>query len=191
MPRAFTARTPLRMGWGKAATLACRWASRRASPPPREHGPQNLHESFHQLWQQKVWERFPHARVLACQATSDRFVAACRQRRAAGDDQAPPRRAFPKRWQLDLQPQPSGTVICLRRTHPEGTIQVVGHRWAGARLWGPRLVRAAVDLTAQQIRCYRLRGTRRKTSHRAKLSNGGFLTSPFSPPDQHQGALAP
>jgi hypothetical protein len=114
--------------------------------PPREHGPQNLHESFNHLWQQKVWQRFHHASVPAFQATSDRFVAAYRQRRATRDDQAPPRRAFPKRWRLDWQQRPSGTVIYLRRTNPEGAIQVLGHRWAVDRLWVNRLVRVKVDL---------------------------------------------
>ena len=124
--------------------------------PPREHGPQNLNESFNHLWQQKVWERFHHADALAFQATSDRFVAAYQQRRAVRDDRAPTRRAFPKRWQLDLQRRPSGTVIYLRRTDHAGTIRVLGHRWEVDRLWVHRLVRAEVDLEANQIRCYRL-----------------------------------
>lgn len=125
--------------------------------PPREHGPQNLNESFNHLWQQKVWQRFHHASTTAFQATSDRFVAAYQHRRAARDDQAPPRRAFPKRWHLDLQRRPSGTVIYLRRTDHEGAIRVLGHRWTVDRLWVHRLVRAEVDLEANQIRCYRLR----------------------------------
>ena len=95
--------------------------------PPREHGPQNLNESFNHLWQQKVWHRFEHASPAAFQATSDRFVAAYQQRRAARDDQAPTRRAFPKRWQLDLQRRPHGTVIYLparitRRDPSAGTL---------------------------------------------------------------------
>ena len=125
--------------------------------PPREHGPQNLNESFNPLWQQKVWQRFHHAHPRAFQATSDRFVAAYRQRRAVRDDQAPGRRKFPKRWTLDLQARPRGTVIYLRRTDDTGAIRVLGHRWAVEALWVQRLVRAAVDLDAHQIRCYRLR----------------------------------
>ena len=125
--------------------------------PPREHGPQNLNESFNHLWQQKVWHRFHHAGASAFQATSDRFVAAYQQRRAARDDQAPPRRAFPKRWKLDLQQRPQGLVIYLRRTDHEGAIRVLGHRWAVDALWVHRLVRAEVDLDTNQIRCYRLR----------------------------------
>jgi hypothetical protein len=125
--------------------------------PPREHGPQNLNESFNHLWQQKVWHRFPHASPAAFQATSNRFVVAYQQRRAARDDQAPARRPFPKRWQLDLQKRPGGTVIYLRRTDHAGAIRVLGHRWEVDPLWINRLVRAEVDLEANQIRCYRLR----------------------------------
>jgi len=84
-------------------------------------------------------------------------VAAYQQRRAARDDQSPTRRAFPKRWQLDLQRRPDGTLIYLRRTDHQGAIQVLGHRWAVDPLWVHRLVRAEVDLEANQIRCYRLR----------------------------------
>lgn len=125
--------------------------------PPREHGPQNLNESFNHLWQQKVWQRFHHASAAAFQTTSDRFVDAYQQRRAARDDQAPVRRAFPQGWQLDLQQRPRGTVIYLRRTDPAGAIRVLGHRWEVDPLWVHRLVRAEVDLVANQIRCYRLR----------------------------------
>ena len=115
--------------------------------PAREHGPQNLNESFNHLWQQKVWHRFHHASALAFQARSDRFVAAYQRRRAAREDHAPGRRPFPKRWTLDLHQRPRGMVIYLRRTDEFGAIRVLGHR----------LVRAEVDLEAQQIRCYRLR----------------------------------
>ena len=72
--------------------------------PAREHGPQNLNESFNYLWQQKVWHRFHHASALAFQARSDRFVAAYQRRRAAREDRAPGRRPFPKRWTFEPVP---------------------------------------------------------------------------------------
>ena len=125
--------------------------------PPREHGPQNLNESFNHRWQQKVWQRFQHASPAACQAPSDRFVAADQQRRAARDDPAPARRPFPQRGQLDLPKRPGGTVLYLRRTDHAGAIRVLGHRWEVDKLWLNRLVRAEVDLEANQSRCYRLR----------------------------------
>ena len=125
--------------------------------PAREHGPQNLNESFNHLWQQKVWHRFHHASALAFQARSDRFVAAYQRRRAVREDRAPGRRPFPKRWTLDLHQRPRGMVIYLRRTDEFGTIRVLGHRLEVDAQWVHRLVRAEVDLEAQQIRCYRLR----------------------------------
>ena len=124
--------------------------------PAREHGPQNLNESFNHLWQQKVWHRFHHASALAFQARSDRFVAAYQRRRAAREDHAPGRRPFPKRWTLDLHQRPRGMVIYLRRTDEFGAIRVLGHRLEVDAQWVHRLVRAEVDLEAQQIRCYRL-----------------------------------
>ena len=44
-----------------------------------------------------------------------------------------------------------------RRHWHAGAIRVLGHRWEVDVLWGHRLVRAEVDLEANQIRCYRLR----------------------------------
>jgi hypothetical protein len=125
--------------------------------PPREHGPQNLNESFNHLWQQKVWQRFHHPSAAAFQAASNRFVAAYQQRRAARIERAPRRRAFPKNWRLDLQRRPRGLVIFLRRTDVHGAIRVLGHRWVVDPQWVHRLVRAEVDLDHHQIRCFRLR----------------------------------
>jgi hypothetical protein len=48
-------------------------------------------------------------------------------------------------------------VIYLRRTDEFGAIRVLGHRLEVDAQWVHRLVRAEVDLEAQQIRCYRLR----------------------------------
>lgn len=149
--------------------------------PPREHGPQNLNESFNHLWQQKVWHRFHHADVAAFQSASDRFVAAYRQRRAARDDQAPARRAFPKRWRLDLQRRPAGTIIYLRRTDSQGAIQVLGHRWAVNPLWTHRLVRAEVDLDENQIRCHRLRRRAPEDQPLIKTFNYVFPKKHFHP----------
>jgi hypothetical protein len=125
--------------------------------PPREHGPQNLNESFNHLWQQKVWHRFDHPDTAAFQSASDRFVAAYQKRRAQRDDQSPKRHAFPKCWKLDLQACPKGTIVYLRRTDDQGAIKLLGRRWVADPLWVHRLVRAEVDLQTDQVRCYRLR----------------------------------
>ena len=149
--------------------------------PPREHGPQNLNESFNHLWQQKVWQRFHHANAKTFQATSDRFVTAYQQRRAVRDDQSPSRRRFPKRWKLNLQARPCGTVIYLRRTDDEGAIRVLGHRWVVDALWVHRLVRAEVDLDAHQIRCYRLRRRAPQEQPLAKTFKYVFPKKHFHP----------
>ena len=125
--------------------------------PPREHGPQNLNESFNHLWQQKVWHRFDHANPAAFQLRSERFVAAYRKRRVARDERAPVRRPWPKRWKWDVHQRPRGTVIYLRRSDESGAIRVLGHRLEVDAQWVHRLVRAEVDLDAGHIRCYRLR----------------------------------
>jgi hypothetical protein len=149
--------------------------------PPREHGPQNLNESFNHLWQQKVWHRFHHANTTAFQAASDRFVAAYQGRRVRRDDQAPPRRPFPKRWKLDLQQRPRGTVIYLRRTDDAGAIRLLGRRWEVDALWTHRLVRAEVDLDAGQIRCYRLRRRAPQDQPQVKTFNYVFPNKHFHP----------
>ena len=125
--------------------------------PPREHGAQNLNESFNHLWQQKVWHRFHHADVTAFQSASDRFITAYQHRRAGRNDQAPARRPFPENWRLDLQRRPQGTIIYLRRTDERGVARILGHTWEVDPQWVHRLVRAEVDLAANQIRGYRLR----------------------------------
>ena len=76
---------------------------------------------------------------------------------APRQEAAPLRRAFPKRWQFDLTQPLRGTVIYLRRTTERGQIELLGHRYQIDSLWPHRLVRTEVDLSKQQIRCYRLR----------------------------------
>ena len=149
--------------------------------PPREHGPQNLNESFNHLWQQKVWHRLDHADTAAFQSASDRFVAAYQTRRAKRDDQSPKRRAFPRRWKLDLQRRPKGTIVYLRRTDDQGAIKVLGHRWEVDPLWVHRLVRAEVDLETDQVRCYRLRRRAPEDQPLVKTLKYVFPTKHFHP----------
>ena len=88
---------------------------------------------------------------------SQRYVAALRRHRADRIESAPPRRAFPKRWRLNLQARPRGRIIYLRRTSAAGTVEVLGRGFEVDRHWPNRLVRAEVDLDAGKIRFYRLR----------------------------------
>ncbi len=124
---------------------------------PTEHGFQAAIESFNGRWQAKVWLRFEHRSLRGLKSRSARYIAAARQRSAARIESAPPRRPFPKRWKLDLQKQPRGTIIYLRRTNDKGRVSILGHSFDIDRHWLHRLVRAEVDLTANQIRFLALR----------------------------------
>ncbi|HEX9693319.1 MAG TPA: hypothetical protein VGA22_14595 [Gemmatimonadales bacterium] len=125
--------------------------------PPREHGFQAAIESFNGRWQAKVWARYHHANLRAVQQRAARYTRAHRQRVAVRIEAAPVRRLIPAAWHLDLQRQPQGTVVFLRRTDPHGRVSLLGHRVLVDRQWTHRLVRAEVDLLAGEIRCYALR----------------------------------
>jgi hypothetical protein len=125
--------------------------------PPRETGFQAAIESFNGLWQAKVWARFQHPSLEGLQAQSARYVAAHRQRAAARIEAAPGRRPFPRRWRLDLQAQPQGRLVLLRRSNAQGEVPLLGQAFAVDPLWQHRLVRAEVDLKWRRIRFYRLR----------------------------------
>lgn len=125
--------------------------------PPRETGFQGAIEGYNSQWLAKVWHRFHHADHAALAARSGRYVTALRMRRAARIDAAPPRRPFPRSWQLDLQARPRGRMIYLRRADAEGVVQLLGHHWGVAPHWSHRLVRAEVDFDRNTIRLYGLR----------------------------------
>ena len=124
---------------------------------PTEHGFQAAIESFNGLWQGKVWSRFEHRSLRGLKTRSARYIAAARSRAASRIESAPLRRPFPKRWRLDLQKHPQGKIIYLRRTNGKGRISLLGHTFAVDRHWLHRLVRAEVDLNANQLRLFALR----------------------------------
>lgn len=125
--------------------------------PPNETGFQAAIESFNGLWQAKVWSRFEHRSLRGLAGRSAKYIAASRQRRAARTESAPARRPFPKRWRLDLQKHPTGTIIYLRRTDNQGRVNMLGHTFSVDRNWLHRLVRAVVALDYNTIRFYALR----------------------------------
>jgi hypothetical protein len=125
--------------------------------PPREMGFQAAVESYNGRWQAKVWARFHHPTRAALQERSDRYVAAVRRRAAPRLEAAPPRRAFPEEWTLDLQTRPRGRLVFLRRMSEQGTAELLGHTWRVDPRWPHRLVRAEVDFDANRIRFYALR----------------------------------
>ncbi len=84
-------------------------------------------------------------------------MVAHRQRAAARIDAAPFRRPFPDNWRLDLQAQPQGRLIVLRRSNGQGEVQLLGRVGVVDPLWRHRLVRAEVDLKRRQVRFFALR----------------------------------
>lgn len=136
--------------------------------PPRETGFQAAIEAFNGRWQAKVWARFQHASLEALRARSDKYVEASRKKSAPRIEAAPKRRSFPRRWHLNLQQHPQGTIIYLRRTDEQGKVSMLGHTFNVHHSWPHRLVRAKVDLKHNQIRFYALR--RREPNHQPLLS---------------------
>jgi hypothetical protein len=125
--------------------------------PPRETGFQAAVESFNARWQAKVWQRFHFDSLATLQAQSARYAIAYRQRARLRIESAPRRRLFPRSWKLNLQAQPKGGIIYLRRTDAHGRVSLLGHSFIVDRSWPHRLVRAHVDLTAKQIHFIALR----------------------------------
>lgn len=125
--------------------------------PPAEHGVQNLVESFNQLWQAKVWQRFEHPHHRGLASCSERFVAPLIARRARRTERTPSRRPLRRDWQWNPGARWSGQVVFLRRTDERGGVSLLGHRWTVASGWCHRLVRAEVDLDEHCIRFYRRR----------------------------------
>jgi hypothetical protein len=125
--------------------------------PPNETGFQAAIENLNGRWQTAVWSRFEHRALRGLRSRSQRYLTAARQKLAARIDAAPPRRPFPKRWHLDLQKHPQGTLIYIRRTNDHGQASLLGHQFPVDRHWVHRLVRAQVHLNAKIINIYALR----------------------------------
>jgi hypothetical protein len=142
---------------GRVTRLCCSLGVVPVFVPPREPGFQAAVESYNAQWQAKVWQRFHHPTRHRLRERSNRYVAALRARRASRIHAAPPRRAFPRRWLLDLQIRPTGRMVFLRRGDEEGVVEFLGHRWLINRQWAHRLVRAEVDFEGHAIACYGLR----------------------------------
>jgi hypothetical protein len=125
--------------------------------PPREHGFQNLIESFNGLWQAKVWQRYHHADPGELRACNERFLAAWHARLQRRGVTAPRRRVLPSGWRFEESATVQGQIIYLRRCGPAGEARLLGQSFAVERAWAHRLVRAEVDLAEEEIRFFRLR----------------------------------
>lgn len=134
--------------------------------PPRETGFQAVVESFNARWQAKVWQRFHFDSLAALQSQSAKYAIAYRQCARLRIEAAPRRRLFARSWKLNLQARLMGCIIYLRRTDAHGWVSLLGHTFMVDRSWPHHLVRAHVDLTAQQIRFFALR---RPLQFRAKF----------------------
>jgi transposase len=124
---------------------------------PTEHGFQAAIESFNGRWQAKVWSRFQHRSLQGLKTRSAKYISAARSRAAARIESAPSRRPFPKRWRLNLQKHPQSKIIYIRRTNDNGRVNLLGHTFPVDQHWLQRLVRAEVDLDANQFRFFALR----------------------------------
>ena len=125
--------------------------------PPLEHGMQNTIEGFNALWQAKVWQRHRVGSMGELQMRSDQYIAAHRARTQQAAEAAPPRRAMPRDFELDLRAPLTGQIIFIRRTHERGQVHLLGQRFTVSPDWLHRLVRCEVDFDHHCIRCFALR----------------------------------
>ena len=75
--------------------------------------------------------------------------------------------AFPSDNELDLDAPLGGQIVFLRRVAEDATVDLLGHRFDMPRDWSHRLVRAEVDLDADQIHFHGL--SRRSPSEQPRL----------------------
>ena len=125
--------------------------------PPLEHGMQNTIEGFNALWQAKVWQRHRVSSMGELQMRSDQYIAAHRARTQQAAEAAPPRRAMPRDFELDLRIPLTGQIIFIRRTDERGQVHLLGQRFSVSLDWLHRLVRCEVDFDHHCIRCFALR----------------------------------
>ena len=140
--------------------------------PPNETGFQAAIESYNGRWQAKVWSRFEHASIRGLSQRSAKYIAAARKRSIARIEAAPRRRPFPKHWRLDLQRDPHGIIVFLRRTDDRGRASLLGHAFDVDRHWLHRLVRAEVNLDDNTIRFFALR--RREPTDQPLLNKASY-----------------
>jgi hypothetical protein len=124
---------------------------------PREFGIQSAIESYNNLWQQKVWQRFHFETLEQARHRSQRYVAAVRQKRRVRFDTSPARRAFPTDWKEPVHLPRNGQIVFLRRTTGQGSVELLGREYPVDVHWCHRLVRCEMDLCQDQVRVYGLR----------------------------------
>lgn len=143
-------------GLGRVTRLCLSLGVTPVFAPPREHGLQNLVESYNQLWQAKVWHRFQVASLRELKERCGAYVLARRDRAAPACD-AVERRRFPSRWSLDFKQPLRGRVIFIRRTSEKGVVTLLKRSFLVDPLWPHRLVRVELDLDHDRLNFHRLR----------------------------------
>jgi len=104
------------------------------------------------LWQSKVWQRQRFPDLATLEAASACYIGAYRAKTAHRQEAAPSRRAFPRRFQLNLNAPLMGTMIFLRRSDEAGAVHMLGTVFPVDKYWVHRLVRCEVDFTHRCIR---------------------------------------
>lgn len=147
---------------------------------PREHGFQNFVEGLNARWKKVIRVVHRPPSLATTKVHSDRFVAASHSVHARHG--APPRRAFPRGWRLDLQAPLRGRVIFIRRADEDGTVRVLLRRYETARSHAHRLVRCEVDYDRGEIRFIAL--------HRSRPADQQLVhTQPYQPPRRRRFRL--
>lgn len=166
-------------GLGRVARMCLLLGVTPVFAPPREHGMQNLVESYNHLWKSKVWQRFEHGSLEELTTRSDAYVLE-RRKRTAPACEAVTRRPFPSGWKLNLKKPITGRVIFIRRTSEAGSIVVLKRTFMVDRDWPHRLVRAELDLDADQIHFHRLRKRDPENQPLIRSADYKFPRKPFT-----------
>jgi hypothetical protein len=110
--------------------------------PSRETGFQASIERYNGQWQRSVWECFRFENYQAVVEQSDRYVEAHRDKHWASIEAVNNRYDISPQNITQLDNPLKGTIIFIRRTDNNGTVNVLGHQWLVDSFWTTRLVRA-------------------------------------------------
>jgi hypothetical protein len=122
--------------------------------PPRETGCQAKIESFNNLWQQKVWQRWHYRDFTQLRRRSDAFVRAHRHRHATRIEAAPQRQHSAGPVARDVT---HGRVIMLRRADDHARVSAFGRCWQLPPNWANRLTRCDWSLREGTLNIFGLR----------------------------------
>jgi hypothetical protein len=119
--------------------------------PPATLGYQSTVERYNGEWQAKVWRHQHYAAFADVENRSLRYVEAQLKKHHVGAELSPLRRAFPANWEMPWQAPPRGLVIFLRELKDDGSVRILGRRYAVSANYAHTKVRVELDLTKEQI----------------------------------------